>query len=565
MSIKAKMIWGFSLVLLVFALSSGLVFFQFINVQHDVNELSNNWVPSVEIISKIDNDMLNYSRYMYAFTLAADGKAMDDAEAKMNEKVNDFDKHRQIYEPLISSAEEKATYAQFLEKWKSYQQSIPQIKTYLRNNDKVNADKTIFLARDNFNQADQLMQKLVEINVQGAHDSALSSDGTVKLTKTLLTTSIIVSILLGGTIATLITLSIIRPLAILEKKLMILVEKGGDLTQTIDVHSKDEIQNLAAAVNAFLANLRGIIVHVLHSSGQLAASSEELNASAEQSALASEQVAISIVEVAQGAEKQATASGEAVAVIEQMSAGVEQVAASANHVASVAVKTSQAAKAGSNAIEKVVNQMEYIKRSVDTVNTSVMTLNGRSLEVGEIVSVISGIAAQTNLLALNAAIEAARAGEAGRGFAVVADEVRKLAEQSQASTKRISNLIGLIRSDTEQATSAMTAGIKEVTIGNHVVSEAGQAFGNIVQLVNEFSSEISDISATIQELASGSQQIVASVHTIESISKNTASQSQTVSAATEEQSASIEEIASASQNLAHLAQELEDTIKKFKV
>ena len=409
------------------------------------------------------------------------------------------------------------------------------------------------------------MQQLVEINVQGARNSAANSNSTVAMTKNVIIISIVVSIFLGGLIATLITLSIIRPLGILEKKLMVLVEKGGDLTHTIDIHSKDEIQNLATAVNAFLANLRGIISHVQHSSEQLAASSEELNASAEQSALASTQVAHSIVAVAQGAEKQSTASSEAVTIIEQMSAGVEQVAASTSHAADMAHKTSQSAKEGSTAINKVSNQMEYIKKSVDLVNSSVAKLSGRSLEVGEIVNVISGIAAQTNLLALNAAIEAARAGEAGRGFAVVADEVRKLAEQSQESTKKISSLIGLIRSDTEQAALAMNDGIKEVTAGNHVVDAAGQTFNSIVKLVDEFSNEISDISATMQELAAGSQQIVTSVHTIDNIAKHTASQSQTVSAATEEQSASMEEIASASQNLAHLAQELEGAVKKFKV
>lgn len=564
MSIKTKMASGFALILLVYAISSGFVFFQFANVQSDVNDLALNRVPSMEMISQMDNDMLNYSRYFYAFTLAGTAAEMDQAETKMNTLSGEFNQHRQVYEALISGKEERSIYEQFMAKWTKYLKDIQQVKQEWRNHDPA-VQQHIVAARTLFNDADGLMEQLVELNVKGAKVSGMNSTSTVSMARMILVVSIIISIVLGAVIGTLITLSIIRPLKLLDHNLQMLVEKGGDLTHKIEIHSKDEVQHLAGVVNAFLENLRSIISQVLHSSQQLAAASEELNSSAEQSAQAAEQVAHSIVAVAQGAEKQSKASGETASVVEQMSAGIEQAASSASHVAGVADKASQAAKDGNGAIERVVAQMGYIKKSVDQVNDSVGKLSGRSREIGEILDVISGIAAQTNLLALNAAIEAARAGEAGRGFAVVADEVRKLAEQSRQSTEEISSLIGLIRKDTEQAAAAMDSGVKEVTVGHDVVAEAGQSFDHILGLVTELSNEVSDISATMEEMASGSQTIVESVHVIENVSKETASQSETVSAATEEQSASMGEIASASQNLARLALELEDAIKKFKV
>ena len=183
----------------------------------------------------------------------------------------------------------------------------------------------------------------------------------------------------------------------------------------------------------------------------------------------------------------------------------------------------------------------------------------------EVVSFIKNIAGQTNLLGLNAAIEAARVGEQGRGFAVVAEEVRKLAEQSQEATKQISELIGGIQGDTEQAVAAMDNGTREVKLGAEVVNTAGQAFHEIVTLVEQVSDQVREVSSTIEQMAIGSQQIVESVNRIDHLSKEAAGQAQTVSAATEEQSASMEEIASSSQSLAQLALELRDAVGKFRV
>jgi methyl-accepting chemotaxis protein len=195
----------------------------------------------------------------------------------------------------------------------------------------------------------------------------------------------------------------------------------------------------------------------------------------------------------------------------------------------------------------------------------VANLGERSVQIGQIVDTISGIAGQTNLLALNAAIEAARAGEQGRGFAVVADEVRKLAEQSQDATKQIADLIQEIQGETDKAVVAMNQGTHEVKVGTEVVSVAGQAFGEITLLITQVSDQIQDISAAIQQVTSGSQLIVSSVQDIDGISKKVAEEAETVSAATEEQSASMEEIAASSQSLAKMARDLEAAVSKFTV
>jgi methyl-accepting chemotaxis protein len=341
---------------------------------------------------------------------------------------------------------------------------------------------------------------------------------------------------------------------------------AGDLREKQrTVLSQDEIGQLAASLVKMRNNLRDMVKQVTVNAEQVAASSEELTASSEQSSQAAGQVAESITGVANGANQQLIAVSETSAVVEQMSAGIQQIAANANAVAAQSAQASDKALVGGKTVEQAVGQMQAIAGSAQIVADAVAKLNNKSKEIGQIVDTISGIAGQTNLLALNAAIEAARAGEQGRGFAVVAEEVRKLAEDSQNAAQKISELIGEIQDDTQKAVESMANGARDVQTGTAVVNEAGFAFKEIADMVTQVSNQVKEISAAIQQMATGSQQIVGSVKKIDELSKASAGEAQSVSAATEEQLASMEEIAGASEALAKLAQELQETVAKFRV
>jgi len=374
---------------------------------------------------------------------------------------------------------------------------------------------------------------------------------------------ILIAVLCAGVTAFFIGRSIASPIQQLALNAGQLAK--GDLTGEITAHGALEINQLSQALNTMQTNFKHIIQNIVLTSEQVAASSEELMAGAEQSAQAADQVANSITMVATDTDRQLSATSEATIIVTQMSASIQHIAEQANMVSAASEQTAHTAKDGGRAIDSAINQMLHIEKAVISSAQVVTVLGERSKEIGQIVDTIAGIAGQTNLLALNAAIEAARAGEQGRGFAVVADEVRKLAEQSHNAAKQIATLITDIQNETTKAVEAMNNGTQEVRVGTEVVNNAGEAFRNITISVEEMSGQVREISGAIQQIASGSQKIVTTVQDIDNISKDTALQTQTVSSTTEEQSATMEEIAHSSQELAKMAEKLQNAVHTFKM
>ena len=341
---------------------------------------------------------------------------------------------------------------------------------------------------------------------------------------------------------------------------------NGDLrVMTIQYNAKDEITDMIQAFTAMTNQLRHVVGQVAKSAEHVAAASEELTASSEQSAQAAGQVAETVTNVANGASNQLMAVEQTVSIVQEMAAAIHHIASNAQHVSAKSEETSQAASDGGEAVNEAKKQMQLIENSVAQSALVVQQLGASSQQIGEIVDVISNIAGQTNLLALNAAIEAARAGEQGRGFAVVADEVRKLAEQSHEAAQRIAVIIREIQSETGRAVITMQQGTNEVNKGTEVISATGEQFHCITSMVQELNSQIQDIGIAAKELSASSDEVVHSIDSVKSVAGETASDTETISAATEEQSASMEEIASSSQALANMADELQVIVSQFRL
>ncbi len=343
------------------------------------------------------------------------------------------------------------------------------------------------------------------------------------------------------------------------------LSRGNLLLPALEVNSSDELGNLATAFNTMQGNLKKLISSIAATSEQVASSAEELTAGAHQSAEAATDVAQTVVSVADGMDQQVLSVDRVKTNVDAVFADITKMTEKAERVTENSVHTKTVAEQGEQLMQGAVQRMESIEKSVMATADVVKKLGENSQQIGAIIETISSIADQTNLLALNAAIEAARAGEAGRGFSVVAEEVRKLAEQSQQATEEIKDRISHIQTDTDAAVVAMEQGTGEVEKGTQAIREVGQQFGQILNMVGAIEGQIKDINVSVQTVSEGTNNIVVAVEEIDEVSKVTSGHTQTISAAAEEQSASSQEIASASQALADLATELQETTRQFKV
>ena len=335
--------------------------------------------------------------------------------------------------------------------------------------------------------------------------------------------------------------------------------------EEMDIDRADELGIMARAVNKMQKNVQEMVQKIVTAAEQVAAASQQLTASADQSTIAINQVADSIVNVAGACTEQFGEVENASAQAEQLKTHMNTFTDTLSASSSKIQETTNAAEKGGKSVANAVDQMKRIESSVSESAGVISLLGEESDKIGKIVDAISAIADQTNLLALNAAIEAARAGEHGRGFAVVADEVRKLAEQSQVSAREISSLIGSIQEKAQDAVHSMQDGVANVREGAEAVNGAGTTFNEIVQMVSEVSDNSAQMESLVANLVESTGVITKSVENINLKSREVAKESETVSAASEEQTATMHEISDASRSLAEMAQQMQEVIGKFKV
>jgi len=339
----------------------------------------------------------------------------------------------------------------------------------------------------------------------------------------------------------------------------------GDLTQNLQIKSVDEIGQMSGNLNHMVTNLRDIVQDVSSTLESVVATSQELTASSEQTQAASEQIAISIQSVASGTDNQVMLTDNATKVVGEIFNGMEHIAMSVQNVSEASMETYKRAQSGDLVVAEAIVHMNIINDKVVNSSNIVNILGRKSSEVGNIVTLITQIASQTNLLALNAAIEAARAGEQGKGFAVVADEVRKLAEKSGDSARQIDILIKEIQTEMISAVISMNEGTDAVKEGIVLVKNAGNSFHEILSDVDGVSKNIQEVSAVVQQIYAASQMMVQSVEKIAEITKDSAVGTQNIAATSQEQCAIMKEVSNAADMLTQMAIGLENKFSIFKM
>ncbi len=375
----------------------------------------------------------------------------------------------------------------------------------------------------------------------------------------------VAGLLLSVAIGFLVIRAITRPLRAMNAQMKEIADGRGDLSREIVLRGKDEIAELAGSFNRMLGNLRGILNQAQDTAIQVAASSEQLTASAEQTTRATEQIVESTNRIADSSTSEQHNVAEAVAAVRRMSDGIIDVSAGNEDISRLAQAASDASAEGTRSVRDVLTDMQALDETVQQAAVVIESLGNRSQEIQGIAGMITDLAYRTNLLSLNAGIEASRAGEHGRGFSVVAQEIRKLAEESRRSAEQIGSLIEAIVTDTSYAVSAMHAGTEKVAQSLSRTDAVDRALHAIDEHVGAVTARAEQSTMTTHQLAASSKQVVALMEEVAEAGNEVAAACQNNSATTEEQLATMEEISSSAQSLSKLAEDLHGVLSRFKL
>ena len=521
----AKQFFSFAIVLTMTVLLVVFSLSRLAAVRADTVDITEHRIPAMQSLSDLKAGLFRYRISEMSYVFTSDPDERDLRTSNMAAGMVSVQKALAELEPQVTSADERKLMA-------SIRQDIDQCKTETQTiqgmiRDKKTPDavsEVLGSAQGNFTQAMDDIQADLDLKVKGATEASQASTHTYKTSLWWVAVMSLLTVTLGIFLAMFTTRLIVRPVR--EVAAVAQQVASGDLThEDLAAHSADEIGDLARCINEMQANLREMI-------GSVSASIERI-------ATASEQLSANAASQAQGAGAQKDRTDQVAQAMQDMSITVAEVAENSNHAAEASRKAGDTAK------------MRQIADSVAQTANKVEALGQRSNQIGEIIGTIDDIADQTNLLALNAAIEAARAGEQGRGFAVVADEVRKLAERTRRATKEIAEMIQTIQTETQGAVEVMQAGTQQVKLGVESTTRAGASLREIIQTSEAAGALVSAIATAAEAQKSATDEISTNIEQIADLTQGTA--------------AGAKESAKAIHELSSLAMDLQTMVGKFKV
>jgi methyl-accepting chemotaxis protein len=489
-----------------------------------------------------DPTACNFGKWLTHFE--SDNPQVQQLLQAMHESHNHFHQAVGQAKQLVADADSAAATAIYREEMKPASEQVfhhfSQLREVATEGQRLAQsayEHSMIECRDLQHQAFDLLDQIVDLNVQLAADAVATGQSSAAASKVLAIVAVTVGVLLALGFGIVISRAITRPVRTMVDRLKDIAEGEGDLTQRVTIHSHDEIGELARWFNTFVQKVHDIIADVACATREVAGAATEIAAASE--------------EMASGMNEQNQQVTQISSAIEEMSASVVEVAAKAGQAAGAARDSGSAAEQGGQVVHQTIAGMDTINEAVTAGSQSVLELGRRNDQIGQIVEVINDIADQTNLLALNAAIEAARAGEHGRGFAVVADEVRKLADRTTTATDEIAQSISAIQGETRQAVARMEAGTEQVDAGVKLAQQAGDALRNIVGGAKTVAELISSIAAAAEQQSSASEQIS---HNVESIL-----------AVTNQSTQGASQAAAAATQLSTKAEQLQQLVGQFKL
>ncbi|WP_243311269.1 methyl-accepting chemotaxis protein [Fundidesulfovibrio agrisoli] len=550
MKLSTKLILSFSAVLALMAVTSVAGIMAMRSINANSHEIATNWLPSVKVVGAITRDVQDIRRFEYALFVAESGER-DAAIKRLGDISKSFDKNVATYEPLISSPEEKAIYTEFRSQWLEYLTLHKKFMDEEAAGNDTQAKKTLAVdAAKPYRACIDQMQKLIDLNDKGAATEAELARSNYERGLMVSITLFAAAALATLVIAFVLIRGVMRQLGEDPGYLYEVASKiaGGDL----DVRFKDaKVQGgVYEVLRGMVGTLKQKIGEAEEKSAQAAreaeaarvatAEAQEAKALAERAkaegmlqaavklegvveivSSASEELSAQVEQSSHGAQDQAQRIGETATAMEEMNATVMEVARNASKAAETTEKAKDRAESGSKVVSRVVDGIGQVQNQALGMKEDMSLLGKQAEGIGQVMNVISDIADQTNLLALNAAIEAARAGEAGRGFAVVADEVRKLAEKTMTATKEVGEAIHGIQQGTQKNIGNVETTVKTINEATTLAGESGEALAEIVKLVEAATDQVRSIATASEQQSAASEEINRSIEDVSRISSET--------------------------------------------
>lgn len=560
-SLRSKIVGTFVIVSLLVAVTSGMSYTYLNKVDSSYSKLLNDNVTILRNVSEIKEKTQIQNSMLFGYVLDPT-KDKEKLLTEMNgtlssiiTQMGEVSKNEDEQSAIQSMVDSNMTFARLVKKVTEYAD---------KGNVALAKAEAMQWAIPTTETLTQAAAKIEELERKAQEEaSARNHDVVVSTVQTLIWVSV-AAFLFALAIGLLLSRMIVNPIRSMVKAAERIA--ACDLTvDDINVKNRDELRHLSTAFNQMKANLHSLISQVGSSAQHVAAASEALSSNSEQVSESSERITYTVQDISMGTDAQVRSVHMGVSIMEEMSAAVIQIASvtqTANHQSFLA---QQEAGEGNAAVETAITQMNAIYQKMMELAESVQRLGHRSEQIVNANAMIAGIARQTNMLALNASIEAARAGAAGKGFAVVADEVRKLSMQTGAAAEEVAHLVSSIQDETREVVSSTEAGSREVQTGLEVVGVARDTFKRIRDAMDEVARQIEEVAGSSAAISEKTRAAVDVIRAIDEVAGQTAAGARNVSSNIEGQYASMEEIFSSATVLNSMAADLQILIGRFRV